>query len=247
MHLYNCIWVILLISRLNLAFLSPKLSHGIDKVLVCLCPYGFDNPRNTLRWKLLQLASVRIRIILFDLRTANKRPVSCFVLTSTSTLLAVELPLPSKELLLHLTDHLMQTRRGPMPISKQRPTSEQRSKPKRASGQDEDSPGQQWCPTRGGARPCVTWWWWVAITAGNPAAGGSAVVTPPSYRRHSSRVSFMKTGGEGWFPSKPTEDTKSEVSTSAHRCLYHKMDSVQQVNTSSPFEPRNALFTASGG
>jgi hypothetical protein len=53
MHLYNCIWVFLLISRLNLAFLFAKLSHGIDIVLVCLCPCGFDNPRNTLRWKLL--------------------------------------------------------------------------------------------------------------------------------------------------------------------------------------------------
>jgi hypothetical protein len=71
MHLYNCIWVVLLVSRLNLAFLSPKLSRGIDKVLVCLCPCGFDNPRNTLRWKLLQLASVCLRIILFGLRTAN--------------------------------------------------------------------------------------------------------------------------------------------------------------------------------
>jgi hypothetical protein len=72
MHLYNCIWVILLISRLNLAFLSPKLSHGIDKVLIYLCPCGFDNPRNTLRWKLLQLTSVCLQIILFGLRTANK-------------------------------------------------------------------------------------------------------------------------------------------------------------------------------
>jgi hypothetical protein len=71
MHFYNCIWVVLLISRLNLAFLSPKLSCSIDKVLVYLCPYGFDNPRNTLRWKLLQLASVRMWIILFGLRTAN--------------------------------------------------------------------------------------------------------------------------------------------------------------------------------
>jgi hypothetical protein len=58
MHLYNYIWVVLLISRLNLAFLSPKLSRGIDKVLVFLYPYGFNNPRNTLRWKLLQLSSV---------------------------------------------------------------------------------------------------------------------------------------------------------------------------------------------
>jgi hypothetical protein len=71
MHLYNCIWVILLVSTLNLAFLSPKLSRGIDKVLVCLCPYGFDNPKNTLRWNLLQLAFVRLRIILFALGTAN--------------------------------------------------------------------------------------------------------------------------------------------------------------------------------
>jgi hypothetical protein len=43
MHLYNCICVVLLISRLNLVFLSPKLSRGIDKVLVYLCPNGFDN------------------------------------------------------------------------------------------------------------------------------------------------------------------------------------------------------------
>jgi hypothetical protein len=40
-------------------------------MLVCLCPYGFDNPRNTLRSKLLQLASVRLQIILFGLRSAN--------------------------------------------------------------------------------------------------------------------------------------------------------------------------------
>jgi hypothetical protein len=73
MHLYNCILVVLLISRLNLAFLSPKFSHGIDIVLVCLYPCGFDNPRNTVRWKLLQLASVRLRIILFGLRTTNNR------------------------------------------------------------------------------------------------------------------------------------------------------------------------------
>jgi hypothetical protein len=71
MHLYNCIWVVLLISTLNLAFLSPKLSCSIDIVLVCLCPHGFDNPRNTLRWKLLELTSVRLRIILFDLRSTN--------------------------------------------------------------------------------------------------------------------------------------------------------------------------------
>jgi hypothetical protein len=71
MHLYNYIWVVLLIPRLNLVFLSPKLSHGIHKVLVNLCPCGFDNPRNTLRWKLLQLASVRLWIILLGLRTAN--------------------------------------------------------------------------------------------------------------------------------------------------------------------------------
>jgi hypothetical protein len=32
-------------STLNLAFLSPKLSCGMDKVLVCLCPFGFDNLR----------------------------------------------------------------------------------------------------------------------------------------------------------------------------------------------------------
>jgi hypothetical protein len=56
---------------INLAFLSPKLSHGIDIVLVCLCPCQFDNPRNTLRWKLLQLASICLQIILFGLRTAS--------------------------------------------------------------------------------------------------------------------------------------------------------------------------------
>jgi hypothetical protein len=38
MHLYNCICVVLLVPRLTLAFLSPKLSRGIDIVLVCLCP-----------------------------------------------------------------------------------------------------------------------------------------------------------------------------------------------------------------
>jgi hypothetical protein len=57
---------------LNLAFLSKKLSFGIDIVLVYLCPYGFNNPRNTLRSKLLQLASICLRIILFFLRTSNK-------------------------------------------------------------------------------------------------------------------------------------------------------------------------------
>jgi hypothetical protein len=57
---------------LNLAFLSKKLSCGIDIVLVYLCPYGFNNPRNTLRSKLLQLASICLRIILFGLRTSNK-------------------------------------------------------------------------------------------------------------------------------------------------------------------------------
>jgi hypothetical protein len=45
MHLYNYIWVVLLVPRLNLSFLSPKLSRGIDKVLVCLYSCGFDNPR----------------------------------------------------------------------------------------------------------------------------------------------------------------------------------------------------------
>jgi hypothetical protein len=72
MHLYNCIWVVRLVSRLNLAFLSLKLSCDIDIVLVYLYPCGFDNPGNTLRWKLLQLAYVHLRIILFGLRTANK-------------------------------------------------------------------------------------------------------------------------------------------------------------------------------
>jgi hypothetical protein len=71
MHLYNCIWVVLFVSRLNLAFLSPKLSRDIDKVLVYLYPCGFDNPMNTRRWKLLQLAFVRLRIILFGIRTVN--------------------------------------------------------------------------------------------------------------------------------------------------------------------------------
>jgi hypothetical protein len=40
-------------------------------MLVCLYPCGFDNPRNTFRWKLLQLASVCLQIILLSLRTAN--------------------------------------------------------------------------------------------------------------------------------------------------------------------------------
>jgi hypothetical protein len=64
--------------RLNLAFLSPKLSHGIDKVLVYLCHYGFDNPSNTLRSKLLQLASVCLQIILLGLRTTNSRHPTVF-------------------------------------------------------------------------------------------------------------------------------------------------------------------------
>jgi hypothetical protein len=38
MHLYNCIWVVLLICRLNLTYLSPKLSRSIYIVLVCFCP-----------------------------------------------------------------------------------------------------------------------------------------------------------------------------------------------------------------
>jgi hypothetical protein len=71
-HLYNYIWVVLLVHRLNLAFLSPKISHGIAKVLVCLCLYGFNNPTNTLRWKLLLLVSVCLWIILLGLWTANK-------------------------------------------------------------------------------------------------------------------------------------------------------------------------------
>jgi hypothetical protein len=77
MHLYNYIWVVILVLMLNLAFFSPKFSCGIDKVLVCLCPCGFDNPRNTLRWKLLQLASVHLWIILLGLRTANKAKDDC--------------------------------------------------------------------------------------------------------------------------------------------------------------------------
>jgi hypothetical protein len=46
--------------------------EALDKVLVCLCPCGFDNLRNTLRWKLLQLAYVRLQIILFGLSTTNR-------------------------------------------------------------------------------------------------------------------------------------------------------------------------------
>jgi hypothetical protein len=76
MHLYNYIWVVLLVPRLSLAFLSPKLSRGIDKVLVCLSPCGFDNPRNTLRWKLIQLAFVRCPIILLGLGTTNTYPLT---------------------------------------------------------------------------------------------------------------------------------------------------------------------------
>jgi hypothetical protein len=45
-------------------------------MLDCLCPCGFDNPRNTLRWKLLQLAPIRLRINLFGLRTANTDSVA---------------------------------------------------------------------------------------------------------------------------------------------------------------------------
>jgi hypothetical protein len=87
MHLYNYIWFVILVSRLNLAFLSPKLSRGIDKVLVYLCPCGFEYPRNTLRWKLLQLESVCLRIILLGLRTANTL-LPCYLATSDgSTLL----------------------------------------------------------------------------------------------------------------------------------------------------------------
>jgi hypothetical protein len=36
-HLYNYIWVVLLVPRLNLAFLSPKLSRGIDKDVLLNC------------------------------------------------------------------------------------------------------------------------------------------------------------------------------------------------------------------
>jgi hypothetical protein len=43
MHLYNCILVVLLVPRLNLAFLSQKLSRGIDIVLVYLCPLDSIN------------------------------------------------------------------------------------------------------------------------------------------------------------------------------------------------------------
>jgi hypothetical protein len=49
MHLYNYISVVILVPRLNIAFLPPKLSRGIDNVLVYLCSCGFNNPRNTLR------------------------------------------------------------------------------------------------------------------------------------------------------------------------------------------------------
>jgi hypothetical protein len=86
MDLYNCIWVVLLVSRLNLVFLSPKLSRGIDKILVYLCPCGFDNPRNTLRWKLLQLAFVCLRIILLGLSFANNS-VKWFSIPTISRLL----------------------------------------------------------------------------------------------------------------------------------------------------------------
>jgi hypothetical protein len=71
MHLYNCVWVVLLIPRLNLPLLSPKLSRGIDIVLVYHYPCGFDNPTNTLRWNLLQLAYICLWIILLGLRTTN--------------------------------------------------------------------------------------------------------------------------------------------------------------------------------
>jgi hypothetical protein len=74
MHLYNYIWVVILVPRLNLAFLLPKLSCDIHKVLVCLCSCGFDNPRKTLMWKLLQFTSVRLRIILLGSRTTNRVP-----------------------------------------------------------------------------------------------------------------------------------------------------------------------------
>jgi hypothetical protein len=40
-------------------------------VLVCLCPCGFDDPRNTLKCKLLQLTYVCLQIILFGLRIGN--------------------------------------------------------------------------------------------------------------------------------------------------------------------------------
>jgi hypothetical protein len=96
MHLYNCIWVVLLNSRLNLAFLSPKLSHGIDKMLVYLCPSGFDNHRNTLRWKLLQLAFVRLWIILFGLRTANNTVGSLSTLTPLPVIYSWSSTLPYK-------------------------------------------------------------------------------------------------------------------------------------------------------
>jgi hypothetical protein len=70
MHLYNCISVVLLVPRLNLVFLSPKLSRGIDIVLFCLCPME-SITLGILLGYLLQLASVRLQIILFGLRTAN--------------------------------------------------------------------------------------------------------------------------------------------------------------------------------
>jgi hypothetical protein len=70
MHLYNCISVVLLVPRLNLAFLSPKLSRGIDIVLVCLYPLdsiavGIILGECYYNWH------IRLWIILFGLRTTN--------------------------------------------------------------------------------------------------------------------------------------------------------------------------------
>jgi hypothetical protein len=57
MHPYNCIRVVLLVSRLTLVVLSPKLSCGIDKVLVCLCPC-----ESCYNWHLYALAGYYVRL-----------------------------------------------------------------------------------------------------------------------------------------------------------------------------------------
>jgi hypothetical protein len=62
-----CIYTIAFQLSYNL---SPKLSRGIDIVLFCLCPMD-SITLGILLGYLLQLASVRLQIILFGLRTAN--------------------------------------------------------------------------------------------------------------------------------------------------------------------------------
>jgi hypothetical protein len=52
LHLYNCIWVVLPVPRLNIAFLSQVIMRYRYSASLPLS-LGFDNPRNTLRWKLL--------------------------------------------------------------------------------------------------------------------------------------------------------------------------------------------------